>query len=66
MEERFNPDITCRFVIFFNMGDNDAIEEFGPERVVAKSFTIGVTEEDFSRLVHLDDHTNGAWTGLWQ
>ena len=66
MEDRFNPDMTYRFVIFFNVGDDDALDEFGPERVVVKSFTIGVTGEDFARLVYLDDHTDGAWTGFWR
>lgn len=66
MEDRFNPNLTYRFVIFFSMGDNDAVDELGPERVVVKSFTIGMTEEHFSRLIYLDDHTDGAWTRFWQ
>ena len=66
MEDTFDPDMTYRFVVFFNVGDNDAVDEVGPEQIIVKSFPINVTANDYDRLVYIDDHTNGAWTRLWQ
>lgn len=66
MDIAFDPDMTYRFYVVFLVGDDDDVEEQGPERVIVKSFTIAVTADDFERLVFLDDYTEGAWDGFWR
>lgn len=66
MSEIFNPDLIYRFHIMFFVGDDDDVEEVGPERVIVKSFTIAVTAENFERLVYADDYTDFGWDRFWR
>jgi hypothetical protein len=66
MDATFNHELTYRFAISFHVGDDDDQDECGPERTIVKHFTIGLTPENYERLVYMDDHADVAWTNMWR